>query len=93
MYHRGTVKAATRMNWMRRLFWMNGSGKQPMCGPPTCRNNLAYVGHLSASLAHATAEANRQSPSNFAKTGSNKSNRPLGLIDAAVMANAPTSIR
>jgi hypothetical protein len=55
---------------------------------PTCRNNLAYVGHLSASLAHATAEANRQSPSNFAKTGSNKSNRPLGLIDAAVMANA-----
>jgi hypothetical protein len=40
-----------------------------------------------------THSGSRQSRSNLAKTGSNKSNTPLGLIDAAAMANAPTNIR
>src|SRR5215510_4839917 len=32
--------------------------KQPTCGLADCRSNIAHVSRLSASLAHATAQAN-----------------------------------
>src|SRR5712671_4803767 len=49
-------------NYMPWRVWTKGGGKQPTCGLPTCRSHGALVSHVSAGLAHATAQTNRGKP-------------------------------
>jgi hypothetical protein len=65
---------------------MNGSN------PPHAANvpNTKIPVPAAPMTIHSNPGRSRLTP---AKTGSNKTNMPLGLIDAAVMANTPTSIR
>src|SRR6266508_619176 len=50
-------------NYMpRRVGMKGGGGSSQRAGLPTCRSNIALVSHVSAGLAHATAQANGRKP-------------------------------
>src|SRR5262245_53050443 len=49
-------------NYMPRRVWRKQAGSSQRAGLPTCRSNIALVSHVSAGLAHATAQANRGKP-------------------------------